>query len=185
LAGLLEHSVKGEIKQFEGFLPSNLTVEEREQEAEVKIKNLDLRKHNLILELNQEKEKRDQSVEFNKIKLGGFYSGKIIRIIKHGTLVNIEGLVCLLPNSAIVYNSTEVKPSDYLSVGQTYENFMVISKKPESGKIYLSARHIFDSYDNYFKENERYQAIVNNFNLRKTSISIQDINLSVPTNSLF
>lgn len=179
---ILPHLINGEQKSFEIFMPvmnndssNKLEINNTIANSPIRIKKLNFISRNVTADvINVSK---DYNSSYDSIKLREIVSGKIIKILNNGLIIDVKGLGCFLSISNIFYKSENKDLRSLFQIGQILNNLVVVKKYPEEKKIYLNSRDTTDSLKNYFKQGEEFEAEVAAVKGRYILIKVKDINI--------
>lgn len=108
-----------------------------DKEIDLKSKRSFIASQKVILEEEKKQKEDEMWAFFEKDKI---VKGKVKRFADFGAFVNVNGFDCLVHNSDASY-SRDVKASDVLEIGKTYE-FIVRFVSRETGKVKLGYKQL-------------------------------------------
>ena len=119
-------------------------------EIDVEVINLDVENERLRVSYKSTLEK--PAVEFSAThREGSIVTGKVNNLTDIGGFIEVEGIVCFLPNRYVSWTKGE-KAKDVLEIGETYD-FKVIAIDTENNKIILSRKDLESSPYEAFEKN--------------------------------
>lgn len=141
---------EGKKVSFSGFLPkyhfsNDLVVG---AELKVRIQEFNLKRQSIVLQVVVDR--GEQDARYDKIHVNSYVDGYVSRITQFGYVIQTEHYPCFLNAQDLSFINKGLS----LKLGGKLENLFVIKKDESKKRIFLSAKHIFDSLDNYFQEGE-------------------------------
>lgn len=147
----LPYQTMDQMKYFYGFLPNSYTYKSQlkvDDNIQVQIQILNLKDQSIILSLDSSQMMNN----FDQLSVGQKVDGKVLSLTKQGAIVLVGNFPAFLSYQDFYFTNNEFIPK--LKIGDNLPQLIILKKNIEYKKIYLTAKHIFDSLTNYFEINE-------------------------------